>query len=420
MNDPAPGAPGAGEGPAAGGCRVWRFGAGAVRRIVAGRKRAAVVSVAANPGLVVGEVVSAAPDGADAAVPVRVTGMSEPVDQAGVDAAASTVGVALADVTVVRSWDTYFRNVTRNAARTAARIAARDGARNVAAGAGGDQVAAPGLVRVVSFVVAGEVSGTIPQRRYGTPKRKRKPAPPPPPKKPAPAPKKPKVKATPMTGPEQWLVVSMPPSGSPPVPSGSGSGVPPIRPGSRLHPGDVSTVTGRVEQVLDRLRPPTAMRQAVSRVVDALSEERVCGPAGLSAPARGRLRGDLGAATAWLERNKLLVAGLAWNPRLLVGVRVHRTAAGPVAARAARLRTLLGKFRASPALLQNWCQTGQLAGLEFRDDGAEGPTHAQVFVITAVATLPDDGGVVERAGRASSKKAAQRAAADTLVLALTD
>lgn len=396
-----------GDGPAAGGGRVWRFGAGAVRRVVAGRKRAAVVSVAANPGLVVGEVVSVSPDGADAAVPVRVTGVSEPVDQGGVDAAASTVGVGLADVTVVRSWDTYFRNVTRNAARNAA----RDGA----AGGGGEQVAAPGLVRVVSFVVAGEVSGTIPQRRYGSPKRKRKPAPPPPPKKPAPAPKKPKVKATPMTVPEQWLVVSMPPSGSPP-----GSGVPPIRPGSRLHPGDVSTVTGRVEQVLDRLRPPAAMRQAVSRVVDALLEERVCGPAGLSAPVRGRLRGDLGPATAWLERNKLLVAGLAWNPRLLVGVRVHRTAAGPVAARAARLRTLLGKFRASPALLQNWCQTGQLAGLEFRDDGAEGPTHAQVFVITAVATLPDDGGIVERAGRATSKKAAQRAAADTLILALTD
>lgn len=65
---------------------------------------------------------------------------------------------------------------------------------------------------------------------------------------------------------------------------------------------------------------------------------------------------------------------------------------GPVVARATRLRKLRGKFPASMSSLQNWCQTGRLERLGFRDDGAEGPSHAQVFVNTATATLPDDGG----------------------------
>jgi len=94
----------------------------------------------------------------------------------------------------------------------------------------------------------------------------------------------------------------------------------------------------------------------------------------------------------------------------------------PVAVDAAaeRLMQLRGKFPASTSLLHNWRQTGRIAGLEFRDDGGEGPIHAAVFVNTAIAALPDGGGIVERSGRGESKKAAQFAAADALVLALAD
>lgn len=94
----------------------------------------------------------------------------------------------------------------------------------------------------------------------------------------------------------------------------------------------------------------------------------------------------------------------------------------PVAVDAAaeRLAQLRGKFPASTSLLHNWRQTGRIAGLEFRDDGGEGPIHAAVFVNTAIAALPDGGGIVERSGRGESKKAAQFAAADALVLALAD
>ncbi|WP_205016051.1 hypothetical protein, partial [Pseudonocardia sp. EV170527-09] len=110
-----------------------------------------------------------------------------------------------------------------------------------------------------------------------------------------------------------WMVVSVSPSGSTQ-----------LRPNNQLHPEDIAVLSLRISQVLDRLRPSLVTRQSLSRVIGALLEARVCGPDGLPKAVRERLRGDLGEATAWLTRNKFLLAGKAWNPRLLVGLRIYR------------------------------------------------------------------------------------------------
>ena len=297
---------------------MWRFGAGAVRRIVAGRKRATIVPVGPGSGPAVGEVVTAVVKNADGRVPVRLSGVAGPVEAAGVEAVASAAGLTLADFTVEASWAAYVEKFAEFV----------------------DAERAGGPFWVVSFVVAGAVSGTVPERKY-PPKKKKK-------KKPAgesvpataaeskqkqtarpktatknqatagsTAPPKAVPDSAPQTPPQKsgqagWLVVSV-----------SSSGSTQLRPNNKLHPEDVAVLSARISQVLDRLRPPLTTRQSLSRVIGALLEERVCGPDGLPNTVRERLRGDLGKATAWLAQNKLL-AGTVWNPRLVVGLRVYR------------------------------------------------------------------------------------------------
>ncbi|KAA1012212.1 hypothetical protein FVA95_27445 [Pseudonocardia sp. EV170527-09] len=323
-------------GPAGAG-RLWWFGALSVRRIVAGGKRATIVAAGRNRGLAVGEIVTAGVG--KVRVPVRVTGIAGPVKAAKVEAVASAAGLTLADFTVAASWEAYLEGLAGGMGKKLSR----------------------GPFLVVSFTVAGEVSGTIPERQHSLKKKKKKPTdtptpatapeaePPPQPKSEpkselksaspvqstaAPAPPKTAPAPTPpnpgpssglssglSSGPSSvskksgqagWLVVSVSPSGSTQ-----------LRPNNQLHPEDVTVLSTRISQVLDRRRPPLTTRQSLSRVIGALLEERVCGPDGLPNTVRERLRGDLGKATAWLAQNKLL-AGTAWNPRLVVGLRVYR------------------------------------------------------------------------------------------------
>ncbi|WP_158071629.1 hypothetical protein [Pseudonocardia sp. Ae717_Ps2] len=267
---------------------VLIFGRGAMTRLVDGRKTATVAGADHELAVgAVGAVVMAMVPGGVARLSLRVRQCHRVPEVSMVPQVAAAAGLELSSFTKCRSWDGYLQGVA--------------------------QQEFPGPVCVLGVEAVGELVGEVPPKGRPTPKRKRQPPPPP---KPKPDPNASKaVKGG-------WLLVGS-------------SGPVKVTPLTMVHPLDKAVLQQRIGAVMARRAPSLEVRRALGPVVGALLEKGKAGPNGLEKVDRERLKGRLPVAVAWLSQHQLLVRG-AWNPKLLVGLRIrHVVTRGGATARTA-------------------------------------------------------------------------------------
>ncbi len=248
------------------------FGRGAMTRLADGRKTATVISD--DHELTAGDGLTAMPPGGTAQLPLQVTQCHRVPELSMLPQVAAAAGIELSAFTKCRTWDAYLTGLT--------------------------QQEFPGPVCILGIAATGELQGELPPKGRPTPKRKRQPPPPP---KPKPDPNASKI----VKG--GWLQVGS-------------SGPVKMTPLTMVHPLDTEVLQQRIAAVMTRRAPSLQVRRALAPVVGALLEKGKAGPDGLGKADRERLRPRLRTAVTWLTEHQLLVRG-AWNPKLLVGLRIR-------------------------------------------------------------------------------------------------